>query len=28
MKPVLAHNKKRFLELTSKDFDIFKNDKH
>lgn len=28
MKPVLAHNKKRFLELTSKDFDIFKNDKY
>ena len=28
MKPVLAHNKKRFLELTSKDFEIFKDDKH
>ena len=28
MQPVLEHNKKRFLELTSNDFDIFKNDKY
>ena len=28
MQPVLAHNKKRFLELTSKDFEIFKDDKY
>lgn len=28
MKPVLANNKKRFMELTSKDFEIFKNDRY
>ena len=28
MKPLLAHNKKRFMELNSKDFEIFKNDKY
>ena len=28
MKPVLAHNKKRFMELTSKDFKIFENDRY
>ena len=28
MKPVLAHNRKRFIELTSKDFDIFENDRY
>jgi|TARA_R110000787_G_scaffold257255_1_gene362463 hypothetical protein len=28
MQPTLKHNKKRFLELTSKDFEIFKNDKY
>tara|TARA_R110001592_G_scaffold161950_1_gene394842 strand:+ start:13 stop:1011 length:999 start_codon:yes stop_codon:yes gene_type:complete len=28
MKPVLAHNRKRFIELTSKDFEIFENDRY
>jgi len=28
MQPILAHNKKRFLELTSKDFEIFENDRY
>ena len=28
MKPILQHNKKRFMELTSKDFEIFKDDKY
>ena len=28
MKPVLTHNRKRFMELTSKDFEIFKDDKY
>ncbi len=28
MKPVLAQNRKRFMELTSKDFEIFKDDKY
>lgn len=28
MKPILQHNKKRFMELTTKDFEIFKNDKY
>ena len=28
MKTVLAHNRKRFIELTSKDFEIFKNDRY
>ena len=28
MQPVLTHNRKRFMELTSKDFKIFENDKY
>ena len=28
MQPTLKHNRKRFMELTSKDFEIFKDDKH
>ena len=28
MQPILKHNKKRFLELTNKDFEIFKNDRY
>lgn len=28
MQPTLEHNKKRFMELTRKDFEILKNDKH
>jgi len=28
MQPILQHNKKRFMELTSKDFDIFKDDRY
>jgi len=28
MRPTLEHNKKRFMELTSKDFEIFKNDRY
>jgi hypothetical protein len=28
MQPTLQHNKKRFMELTSKDFEIFKDDKY
>ncbi len=28
MQPILQHNKKRFMELTSKDFEIFKNDRY
>ena len=28
MKPVLTHNRKRFMELTSKDFEIFKDDRY
>jgi len=28
MKPVLTHNRKRFIELTDKDFEIFKDDKY
>jgi len=28
MKPVLEHNKKRFMELTNKDFEIFTNDRY
>jgi len=28
MQPTLEHNKKRFLELTSKDFEIFKDDQY
>ena len=28
MQPILQHNKKRFIELTSKDFEIFKDDKY
>jgi len=28
MQPTLEHNKKRFMELTSKDFEIFKNDRY
>lgn len=28
MKPVLIHNRKRFMELTSKDFEIFENDRY
>ena len=28
MQPILQHNKKRFMELTSKDFEIFKNDSY
>ena len=28
MQPILQHNKKRFMELTSKDFEIFKDDSY
>jgi hypothetical protein len=28
MQPILQHNKKRFMELTSKDFEIFENDRY
>jgi len=28
MQPTLEHNRKRFMELTSEDFDIFKNDRY
>lgn len=28
MQPILKHNKNRFMELTSKDFEIFKNDSY
>jgi len=28
MRPTLEHNKKRFMELNSKDFEIFKDDQY